>query len=134
MVENAMRRYIQKSSGRKFINASGEFCAFYCSDFGINVRFVSLQRESVYASLVRDKSGNYSIGLSMNTVFQRRGYAIILFVISCEMRYKGFLHEYIRNCKVIDTPKIRGSITYLEQMLKDMEEYMESGEDCNFSN
>lgn len=128
IVADAIQRYVRKPSmpsGKVLINGAGEICAGYCLSLGVNVRFVPLQRDTAYASLVRDRQGNCIVGLSPSERYRRRGYAIALFVISWEQRHKGFLQEYTRNCRIIDTPQIRETIRYLEQMLENMEKYMD---------
>lgn len=105
--------------GKKF-KIFEEACEFFFSDKGIKVRFLPLESEALYPSIVRKNSESYSVGISQMGYCRLRCCAVALFVIGMELKTPGFVRKYIKKPEIVDKKPHSSEILHLQCVFEEM--------------
>ncbi len=113
------REFQDATDGRVF-SSPEKACEFYLTGIGIDARFLPMEREEQYPSIVRSCCGKYSIGISQENYCKNRCCAVALAVIYAEKVTPGFIQKYINSPKVVDKPPHCTEILRIQYTLFEM--------------
>lgn len=98
-----------------------DICEFYFQQKGINARFLPLERETQYPSIVKKTPENYSVAVSTRDCCKLRCCAVALFIIEMELSTPGFFGKYIKKPQIVDMKPHSSEVLHLQCMLEEMQ-------------
>lgn len=109
-------RQLQEVMKGKVVGSIEEMCESVLLEEGINVRFLPLESEENFPSIVRSSVGKYSVGIPVTKFLKMRYCAKAVYVMVKEKESPGFLDYYLGNRDILNYKPYCFDILQIEYM------------------